>query len=193
MRTKEMLLGLGIGAFAAFMADPRTGRRRRALVRDQLVRTSRKTRQALDATARDLANRTAGIVAVARGYRADERIDDRRLLERVRTSLGRACSHARAIDVDVLDGRVVLRGSVLASELDRVLSTVRAVRGVQSVAHALDAHETSDGIPALQGEGRLAEFPLDVLQRTWAPATQALVAAAGMAAAGLCIAAYARR
>lgn len=192
MISRDILLGIGIGALAAFVADPRGGRRRRALARDQLVRASRKTRDALDATARDLANRTSGVIASTRGRWTNQPADDRRLVERVRAALGRVCSHPHAIDVEATDGRVTLRGPILASEADIVATCVAGVRGVTSVTSALDTHDSAEGIPALQGEGRIAGPSLDILQRNWAPATQALVTA-GLAATGICIAAYARR
>ena len=193
MVTRDVLVGMGIGALLLFIADPRAGRRRRALATDQLVRASRKTRDALDATARDVANRTTGIVAAARARWTDERVDDRQLLERVRAKLGRACSHPRAIDVDVADGTVTLRGPILANEIDTILTTVRGVRGVVGVTNALEPHESAEGVPALQGQGSIADPELDILQRNWAPATQALVTAAGLAATAVCIAAYTRR
>ena len=193
MVTRDVLVGMGIGALLLFIADPRAGRRRRALATDQFVRASRKTRDALDATARDVANRTTGIVAAARARWTDERVDDRQLLERVRAKLGRACSHPRAIDVDVADGTVTLRGPILANEIDTILTTVRGVRGVVGVTNALEPHESAEGVPALQGQGSIADPELDILQRHWAPATQALVTAAGLAATAVCIAAYTRR
>ena len=193
MVTRDVLVGMGIGALLLFIADPRAGRRRRALATDQLVRASRKTRDALDATARDVANRTTGIVAAARARWTDERVDDRQLLERVRAKLGRACSHPRAIDVDVADGTVTLRGPILANEIDTILTTVRGVRGVVGVTNALEPYESAEGVPALQGQGSIADPELDILQRHWAPATQALVTAAGLAATAVCMAAYARR
>ena len=193
MASKDVLVGMGVGALLLFIADPRTGRRRRALAKDQFVRASRKTRDAVDATARDIANRTSGIVAAGRGRWTDERVDDRRLLERVRAKLGRACSHPRAIDVDAADGAITLRGPILAGEIDNLLATVRGVRGVVSVTNALDAHESAEGVPALQGHGNIADPELDILQRNWAPATQALVTVAGLAATAVCMAAYARR
>ena len=51
------MLGMGIGAAATFFADPQGGQRRRAQAREQFIRASRQTQGALDATARDLANR----------------------------------------------------------------------------------------------------------------------------------------
>ena len=193
MLTRDMLIGIGIGAALVFIADPRSGRRRRALARDQFVRASRKTLDALDATARDIANRTTGIVAATRGRLGEEGVDDRRLIERVRAKLGRACSHPHAIDVEVAEGTVTLRGPILANEVDSLLATVQAVRGVRSVTNELEAHDSPEGIPALQGVGSVADPSLDILQSNWAPATQALVTAAGLAATAVCIAAYARR
>jgi gas vesicle protein len=193
MVTRDMLLGLGIGAALAFIADPQTGRRRRALIRDRVVRASRKTRDALDATARDVANRTSGIVASARGRWSETSVDDRRLLERVRAKLGRASSHPRAIDVEVTDATVTLLGPVLKSEVDDVIDAIAAVRGVRNVVNEMDVHESAEGIPALQGERSVAGPSLDILQRNWSPATQALVTAAGLAATAACLAVYARR
>jgi hypothetical protein len=105
------ILGIGIGALATFFADPQGGQRRRA----QLIRASRRTRGALDATARDLANRTSAVMAVK----------DRRPGNLIRAAMGR---------------------------------------------------------------GRSRWHP-----STWAAPRNQALAAAGLAATGLCIAAYARR
>jgi len=192
MNTGSLLTGVGVGAALAFALDPNTGPRRRALVRDQLVRASRKTRDGLDATARDVANRTRGMAAATRARLSNEEVDDRRLQERVRAQLGRACSHPRAIDVLVQDGNVTLRGPILRNEVTGLLTTVTDIRGVQSVANELDEHDTSEGIPSLQGRRNTARSRFDLLPGRWPPATQALAAAAGLAATGVWLA-YARR
>jgi gas vesicle protein len=192
MVTRDVLIGAGIGAAVAFIADPQSGRRRRALARDQFVHASRKTRDALDATARDVANRTSGIVAATRSRLTDRSVDDRRLLERVRARLGRASSHPRAIDVDVCDRVVTLRGPILANEVDDLLAAVGSIPGVASVANDLEPHLSSDGVPALQGEARGSRRGFAVLRRNWPPATQALMTAASVAATAVCMAAYAR-
>ena len=119
------MLGIGIGAMATFFADPQDGRRRRALARDQFIRASRKTQSALDVTARDLANRTSGVMTALGGSLAHGVTNDRRLVKRIRAAMGR---------------------------------------------------------------GRSRRYPSN-----WAPTTQALAAAAGLAATGLYIAKYARR
>ena len=65
MNTANLLVGAGLGAAHAFVLDPSTGNRRRALLRDQLARASRKTRSGLGATTKDVANRTRGMWAPA--------------------------------------------------------------------------------------------------------------------------------
>jgi hypothetical protein len=192
MNNQNLLVGVGAGVALAYLLDPAQGRRRRALMRDKFVRASRKTRDGLDATARDLANRTKGVAAASRGRFASAQVDDARLVERVRAKLGRVCSHPRAIDVETHEGDVTLRGPILARELNGLLAAVSVVPGVRSVTSALEPHESGDGIPSLQGKGQVAGPRLDILQRRWAPATQALVAAAGLAT-GVYLAAHARR
>jgi gas vesicle protein len=192
MNVRDLLIGASIGAALAYVADPNMGRRRRALARDQLVRASHKTRDALDATARDLGNRTAGVMAETRRRLTQEELDDVRLVERVRARLGRVCSHPRVTEVEAKNGTVTLRGPILAREKDRVLSEVAAVRGVRAVTDAFEVHESADTVPSLQGEGNVAGPRLDILQRNWAPATQALLAAASLVATGAVVA-YARR
>jgi osmotically-inducible protein OsmY len=81
---------------------------------------------------------------------SDDHPSDEQLVARVRAELGHNVEHARAIDVVAEQGRVTLRGSVLSSELDDVLSTARKVRGVERVDNQLDVHATPGGVPGLQ-------------------------------------------
>jgi hypothetical protein len=192
MDNRALLTGVGLGAALAFICDPDRGARRRALVRDKAVRGVRLTGDALDATVRDMSNRTRGITAAARSRWAGGPMDDARLVERVRSKIGRVSSHPRALDVEARDGEVTLRGPILADEVDDVISTVAAVSGVRAVVSGLEPHESAHGVPSLQGEGHTAGSSLDLFQRNWAPATRALVGV-GALAAGVAMAAYARR
>ena len=192
MDNRALLSGVAIGAGLAFILDPARGGRRRALVRDKVVRGTRVAGEALDATARDMRNRARGMAASTRGRFWSEDVDDARLLERVRAKLGRVCSHPHAIDVDVTDSEVTLRGPVLADEVHDLLTTAASVRGVQSVVNELEPHDSAAGVPSLQGDRRRAGASLDLLQPNWAPATRALVSVAAVAAGGLAYA-YSRR
>jgi hypothetical protein len=174
------------------MFDPDRGARRRALLRDKLVLTARKTRDGVDATARDLAHRTRGLIAATRGRFVPEQVDDATLTERVRARLGRVSLHAHALDVLANDGEIILRGPILAEEMPTVLAAINRVRGVKCVVNELEPHASAEGVPSLQGRGRRAGPSIEILQRHWAPATRALVAVAGVAA-GVSAVAYARR
>lgn len=56
-----LLAGLGAGLAAMFFFDPEQGRRRRALLRDQLVKWSRVTSETISGRAEDLKNRSIGL------------------------------------------------------------------------------------------------------------------------------------
>lgn len=58
-----ILTGLGLGAGLMYFFDPERGRRRRALVRDQMAHGTRITRDAAGATSRDMAHRASGTVS----------------------------------------------------------------------------------------------------------------------------------
>jgi hypothetical protein len=193
MDNRGFLVGAAIGAGMIYLLDPQSGGRRRALVKDKLVRATNATRGAVDTTVRDAMHRSRGLVASTRARFQPEEVPDEVLHDRIRAKLGRTCSHPHAVQLTVYNGHVVLRGPVLAREVSRILRTIGSIRGVQSLTNELDLHESAENIPALQGEGRIGEPALDVLQRDWAPATRAAVAAAGLAAAGLSVAAYSRR
>lgn len=173
MVSRDVLVGISIGALLAFILDPSAGRRRRALVRDKFIRAGRKTRNAVDATARDLTNQTSGTIAATRSRWTDDERSNRLVTERVRAKLGRACSHPHAITVEASDGRVTLRGPILAAEVDDVLATVGGVRGVSSVTNQLEAQDSAERIPGLQGAGFVAGPSLDILPKNRAPTTQA--------------------
>src|SRR5688572_10138158 len=174
MSTRDLVTGAAVGAALLFVLDPNRGAKRRALLRDKLVRAGRIADEGARATARDMSNRARGVAATVRGRLSNDDASDDVLCERVRATLGRATSHPRALDVDVRDGCVTLRGPILSSEVSGVLAVAGGVRGVQGVIDELEPHETAAGIPSLQGEGHVASPTLDILQRRWSPATRTL-------------------
>src|ERR687897_687835 len=68
-RAAAVLTGLGIGGGLMYFLDPERGRRRRALVRDQIAHSANKGADAIGATGRDLAHRATGAAARVRGGR----------------------------------------------------------------------------------------------------------------------------
>jgi hypothetical protein len=166
----------GVGAM--YLLDPERGRRRRALVRDKAVRLAHETEEAIEMTARDLANRSRGVMHAVGSIVASGTPDDDTLVQRVRSRIGRVVSHPRAIDVACRDGGIVLSGVVLERELGSLLRVARNVAGVTSVRNELEVHATAD-VPSLQGGGRRPGDLIDILQERWAPATRLIAGTMG--------------
>jgi len=178
-RSLALLGAAGAGAAAMYLLDPERGNRRRALVRDQLVRFQHRSLGALDSTTRDLAHRTRGIAAETISQLKPEALDDVVLAERVRAELGRAVSHPSAIRVLVQDGRVLLGGPILADEVDRLLAHVRSVRGVRDVVGELEVHEGAGDVPGLQGRSHRTRERLEQRQSGWPPTARLIAGGLG--------------
>jgi len=168
--TRNSILGAGLGAGLIFLLDPARGNRRRALIRDKMVKGARKTRDAAGATTRDVANRLQGVQARARGLLSRSAVDDDVLVERVRAALGRVASHPRAIDVEVINGCVTLTGDVVAAEVVQIMNTLAGVRGVNDVEHQMTVHPSPAGVPSLQGRSERPDHWTAWLRSGWSPA-----------------------
>ena len=86
----RVLGALGIGALAMYFYDPVSGKRRRALLRDQLTHARHEVRGYAESTAKDLRNRARGFAAEARG-----------MLEKVRERRSGRHGQPAAVDIDV--------------------------------------------------------------------------------------------
>jgi gas vesicle protein len=82
----RVLGAFAIGALAVYFFDPVSGKRRRALLRDQMVHAQREIGDYAEGTAKDLRNRAQGLVADARGM-VERRLGQRR--------------QASAVDIDL--------------------------------------------------------------------------------------------
>jgi BON domain len=183
--TTAFVTGAALGAGVMYVLDPARGRRRRALARDKIVRLVRKGNDAVGGRVRDAGNRAAGVVAETRARFRRERTPDEQIAARVREKLGHYCSHPRAVQVSVSDGRVTVTGAILSAEVAPLMVAVDAVRGVRGIDNRLDAHASAD-VPALQGGRERPAF----LRSSWSPGTRLLT---GTASIGLLAACAARR
>jgi len=179
--------GIGLGAALMYMLDPDRGRRRRALLRDQLVRVAHGTPDAVGAAARDLSNRARGLAAGAGSMLSSEEVSNEVLVARVRSKMGRVVSHPHAIEVTADQGRVTLGGPVLAREVAHLLSCVSRVRGVAGVESRLEVHAEAGNVPALQGGRRRPVHRFEFFQENWSPTARLLAGLTGgaLAAYGL--------
>lgn len=149
-----ILLGALGGAGLMYMFDRDHGRRRRALVRDQLVKIMNRTKGQLDHAAHDVRNRAEGMTAEVKQRTQPEPVTDETLVARVRSAIGRAVSNVGAIEVSANQGRITLYGPILENEVAALLAAVRAVPGVTDVENRLQVHQQAGSIPSLQGTSR---------------------------------------
>jgi hypothetical protein len=178
----RLIGGAVAGAALMYFLDPDQGRRRRALVRDQLVSAAHATGDAADTTSRDLGNRARGLVADLRGRFRHEEVSDDIVAGRVRARLGAVVSYASAVRTDVGNGRVTLTGPVLAEDVDRLVRRIGTVRGVREVDNRLDVHAEPGNVPALQGaRGRRPRGGevFELMQRSWSPAARFITGLGG--------------
>jgi CBS domain-containing protein len=154
--------GLGFGSAVACMfayfADPRLGRRRRAMAGAKLAHAGRSGRRGMGKAGRTVANHTRGLWArIVASIRAEQAADEV-VEQRVRAALGRLSRHVSAIEVDVADGEVTLHGPILEREHRGVLRAARRVRGVRNLRDHLVRHLRSD-VAGLRGASENASKP----------------------------------
>lgn len=129
-------MSLLAGAGLMYLLDPAAGRRRRAMIRDKVVRASHVVGKKAGQTARDWSNRVKG--AAAKTRRAPKALTDDVLAERIRARLGRLVKDPGAVEVSVDQGAVELLGRLPALEAERLVHAVGRLRGVRNVQNHLD-------------------------------------------------------
>ena len=61
-----ILGGIGVGAGLMYLLDPDRGNRRRALIRDKMVKLNRQTQETVSGRVNDLSNRAKGMLHEAK-------------------------------------------------------------------------------------------------------------------------------
>jgi osmotically-inducible protein OsmY len=125
-RIRSLLIGGAVGAAAAYFLDPEQGATRRARVQGRI--------EGLAQELQDRAQAAIGRLDPSNVSRAD---DDLSVLGRVESALLALPDVERgAVETEVVDGQVVLRGEVTSVEQERVLvltaGQVPGVAGVES-------------------------------------------------------------
>jgi gas vesicle protein len=172
--------GVGLGAALMYAFDPDRGKRRRAGVRDKLVSATDKAADAVSVTARDLRNRARGLYASSMSQ--NDMTSDEVLVARVRSKMGRVVSHPSAIEVSADQGRITLKGPILADESNNLLTTVSKISDVAEVDNQLEIHEEAGDVPALQGGKKRLGDRFELMQENWSPTARLLTSTAGGAA-----------
>lgn len=176
----SLLSGATLGALVMYFLDPERGARRRSLARDKALSALTDSEDAVQPVGHDLANRARGLWYGVRGKFNGNGVSDHVLRERVRAEMGRWTSHPGAINVDVYDGEVTLRGPILAHQVDALLKAIERVPGVRTIDNRLVEHKTADNVPALQG----GDVPPALRPGPWSPTRRLLTGMAGGALTG---------
>lgn len=175
------LIGIGTGLATMYFLDPDRGGRRRGLLTDQIASSARRFPRAVRVTVVDLSNRAQGAWAEAIKMFSTDNPADQVVEARVKSKLGRVCSHPHAIHVTSRGGNVTLDGVVLAQEVPELLKCVMGVRGVKSVDNRLREFNSPVGISSLQG-GAHREYRTEFMQQNLSPAARFTAGTIGVSA-----------
>lgn len=162
-------LSLCAGAAAMYIMDPQRGRTRRAKARDKAIHYLHETEELVEKAGRDLRNRAIGSFCEMKSLLRHEDVNDIKLVQRIRSRLGRLVSHPHAVVVSASEGHVTLEGPILSHELSRTVNCISRMEGVTHLENRLEPHSRNDAHPALQGgRERRGELP-EILQSNWTP------------------------
>ena len=138
---------LAAGAALEFFFDPRSGKRRRHLVRDRTTAAFRRRARKVERQAHYEAGKMVGLAhAITHHDHAVPELDDVSLVRKVESELFRDRTIPKGpISINADRGIVVLRGQLDdAQEIDRIEREVRVVAGVRDVENLLHP----PGVPA---------------------------------------------
>lgn len=129
-----ILIGLALGSAAMYLLDPRQGNRRRAIAHDKLRSLALRSSNRAGKTYRHLRNKLEGTISqVAATFLPDAAVSDRKLADRIRSTIGRAIDHPHVVDFAVHGGRVTIRGALKPHEAEQVIQAVERIPGVIAV------------------------------------------------------------
>jgi osmotically-inducible protein OsmY len=153
MKLSNSIVAIALGAAAMYYLDPELGRRRRAMLRDQMAARRNEASRYLGRNARRAAGELQGVAYGVRSAMGMTQgpADDGQLRDRIRSALGRLVSTPGAINVGVAGGNVLLTGHVLAGERDRLVSSIAGMDGVERVSDQMAVYDEPGNVPELQG------------------------------------------
>jgi hypothetical protein len=137
-----------IGAGAAYLFDPRQGRRRRNVLRDRSAAIARRTARLGTKKARFAGGHARGVLARGRRLANGRQVlsDDAKIVQRIRSdALRNVGVTTKDVEVEVEDGVATLRGTVGNRTLaDDLVAQVSKVPGVRDVAAMIRVSNDTD-------------------------------------------------
>ncbi len=148
---KALLAGVAAGALVGYFLDPQTGRRRRALARDQVVHLRAVLPRDVSGAGQRLAGSCRGawhaVAGLTSGCRESAPVDAATLTQRVESELGPdPMLRMTQVNFDAADGVVRVRGQAADERMaERIVQRTAEVPGVRSVISLM---RLPDGTPA---------------------------------------------
>jgi hypothetical protein len=145
---------LAAGVALEFFLDPRSGKRRRHLVRDRTTAAFRRRARRVERQAHYKAGKVVGLAhAITHREQAPPELDDVSLVRKVESELFRDRTIPKGpISINADRGIVVLRGELEdATQIQRIEHQVRTVAGVRDVENLL--HPPTVPAPASHPHG----------------------------------------
>ncbi len=127
----------GFAALVAYLFDPQSGRRRRALLRDKAGAFVRNAERTAEQKQRHLTNKTEGLKHEVFGASDGEVPNDETIADKIRSEVLRHYDASR-VNVNVENGVAVLRGELnRPDEIRALVGDVERVPGVRDVRSLL--------------------------------------------------------
>lgn len=177
-----LLGGIASAATAAYFLDRENGHERRARFARGAERLARTIAEGAELGVRDGQHRLVGMTKKAWFAFRHEHLEDRVLVERVRSRMGRIVSQPHKIHVASDDGVVTLWGQASQEEISRLADVIAGMRGVKELRDHVEVREAGPEPPRARDTLREARH---ATRLNWSP-WQKLVATVG----GTAIAAY---
>lgn len=177
-KLSAILFGLGAGAAALYLADPKNGQRRRAELASGARLLLKKVAHEGEKSLRDSRNRLAGLATQLWPSSGASLPSDQVMEARIRSRLGRVTSHVRRIHVLCDRGTATLWGSVPEEQLSLVIRAVENTPGVTGIIDHLEACRPDEAVATHSLRDARDQMRLD-----WSPSKRLLVGATGAALA----------
>lgn len=117
-----------------YLFDPQAGNRRRAIARDRARKVIRKTSHRSFQLIRHSRNKLSGALSfLVKNFISSGTASDKKVLDRINSSLGRSIKQPHAVAVVVKDGQVKLRGYLEPHEISKVVEAVKEIPGVRAI------------------------------------------------------------
>ena len=144
-----LLIGLVIGSGLMYIFYPTTFNRRKGIVRDKALSVLSRSKSIAQKSLRHLRNQFQGKLAtIGQSLYTLGAVSDRKLTDRIRSTVGRVVPRPHSVDFAVQDGNVTVRGYLKPHQAGHIIQAIERIPGVISVSNQII--ETGEVSPTVQ-------------------------------------------